>query len=299
MQLTNKGFSAAALAVLLAFAFLGSADAQSSFFGYSPNTGSSNIFYPARLILNPTSLIFGKGTAYSAPSYLINNLTYDAAHAAAAGINKTKDGKKHYWNPANGPNAPVVDQVAPARWYQPPAAAPALPGDGLPTNPSLSRPIVPEDATSSEFMPVPVGLPDSTQPAPSPAKPGTKQPTSPAPTPAPDLHLTHREASPPQASPADPFATPIADQTNAPPAGSNLFARAFVEHVNSNFSGDISRALSDKQTREYARALGIIAKDAKNVDVPADRAELIKKILQDKNEDPLATVNTIRLLLKH
>jgi hypothetical protein len=272
---------AQALAVLLAVTSAGAAQAQFYPFSYSPLTGSSSIFWPMRVLLSPASLFWRGGYGYNAPYYLANTLTYNAAYAAGAGL--TSASRKHYWNPANGINAPAVDQIAPARWYNPASAAPAaaLSNPSIPDNTGNNQSL-PADGSGSEFMPVPAGL-----------AAGTAPPLSTAP----DYRLPNTQSQPAAANTGE--SVNSNNTTEAPAGSSNPFAQAFVDHVNSKFGSDIGRALADRQTRSYAQALGIVGQGAKNLEIPTERVELARRILQDKGEDSLTKVNTIRLLIKY
>ena len=325
-----------ALSALLSTVCLTPAQAQYSplgtFGGYSPLTGSSSMFMPLRMLLSPASMLWRGGYGYSAPYYLANSLTYNAAYAAGQGMTglQRQNYINNYWsNPANGPNAPVVDQVSMAPWYNPPRTPLQLSG----ANQSpLAAPVA--DAStigaannkSADFMPIPAALGENslTKPAleaiPAAAPPiaSAKAPVVPA---APDFREANRTIASTPGKFSESSSTNLAasqtsipansansansngrdsinQQSNQQTSGSNLFAQAFVEHVNNNYSGDISKALSDKQTKQYAQALGILDKE-KDVDLPADRIELIKRVMQDPAEDSLTKINTVRMLIKH
>jgi hypothetical protein len=113
---------------------------------------------------------------------------------------------------------------------------------------------------------------------------------------APDFHGAQSAA---KTSPAAGASQTQSSTAAAETPSANPFAQAFIDHVNGKFSGDIGKALSDKQTRGYAQALGIIEPSQKDFDLPADRVELIKRIMQDPQGDSLTKVSTIRLLIKH
>jgi hypothetical protein len=355
MNKRQRSFSkimAVAISALLSGICLAPAQAQYSplgtIGGYSPLTGSSSMFMPLRMLLSPASMLWRGGYGYSAPYYLANSLTYNAAYAAGQGVTglQRQNYINNYWtNPANGPNAPVVDQVSMAPWYNPPRTPVQLSG----TNQSaLTAPVADSSSIGGvngkapDFMPVPATLDNSApkpaleavQPLVAPQIAPAKAPMVPA---APDfrtgsravsanslnsysasnINATSAKASSTESNnlAANPAAVPAGavspasiekagasqpqqDAAKQPSSGSNLFAQAFVEHVNSNYSGDISKALSDKQTKQYAQALGILDKE-KDVDLPADRIELIKCVMQDPAEDSLTKINTVRMLIKH
>lgn len=140
------------------------------------------------------------------------------------------------------------------------------------------------DPKAGEFMPVPSSLNDPA--AITPSANATQLPSA-----APDFKKSS------SSGPAPDLSKSPSSESSAPVK--NPFADAFITHVNDKYSGDIGKALSDKQTRNYAEALGLLDKSMKNFDFPADRIELIKKVLQDPDEDSLTKVNTVRMLIKH
>lgn len=278
-----------------------------SSYSYSPLTGSTNMFWPLRLLVSPGSMLWRGGYGYSAPYYLANTLTYNAAYAAGMGVNALgrQNYMNYYWNQNNGINAPVVDQISMAPWYYPPRgvrqAGTALANSVDNTSSrAINNPIMPTNTKSNEFMPVPVALSDAStgaKPAETPSL-SLNQSASPTIATAPDFRSGKTVAAAASAATA-PTGAKISSASENGAGASNPFAQAFIDHVNNKFSGDISKALSDKQTRGYAQALGILEHESKDVDIPADRIELIKRIMQDPAEDSLTKVNTIRLLIKH
>ena len=277
-----------ALLLLLAASSLAEAAAQYSPFEYSPLTGSNYSYLPMRLLANPTGALWRGGV--SAPYFLINSLGYGAARTATSTLNSGP--RNHYWNPNNGINSPAIDQVSPARWYNSSRAGqPATTASGIPdsSHPAGNTAVVPSNSPGNEFMPVPVNPDQSKIP------------------PAPDFHappasngvgaaLNSTDMNSSQLKPPDQAPEKV---TGVAPASANPFAQAFVDHVNSNYKSDISKALSDKQTRIYAQALGITEPERKDFNLAPDRIELIKGILQDTGEDSLSKINAIRLLIKH
>ncbi len=275
---------ALALALVAGLSSNTAAFCQYSPWGYSPVTGSSSWLWLSRSLFSPSSMLFRGGYGYSAPYYVANTLAWNAAYAAGQGINaKTRQAYARQWNnPNNGINAPVVDQVSAAPWYYPPRGNLGAPVVGA--APAASDPFA--DPKAGEFMPVPSNFADPGQN--NNALAATSNQTPPA---APDF----KKGIPLPAT--EPARAPEASSSSS--ATQNPFAQAFVDHVNAKYSGDIGKALSDKQTRHYAEALGLLDKSFKDTEFPADRIELIKKILQDPEEDSLTKVNTVRLLLKH
>lgn len=242
-------------------------------------SGSSSWLWLSRSVFSPSSLLFRGGYGYSAPYYVANTLAWNAAYAAGQGINAKRRQlyAKQWNNPNNGINSPVVDQISPAPWYYPPRGNLGSPVVGA--APNNSDPFA--DPKAGEFMPVPSSFPDQSGNA---AASNLNQ----APPAAPDFKKT-------TASFPDSSKVPAGEASST----KNPFAQAFVDHVNDKYSGDINKALSDKQTRHYAEALGLLDSTARDCELPADRIELIKKILQDPEEDSLSKVNTVRMLIKH
>ncbi|MBU6454551.1 MAG: hypothetical protein KGS72_22470 [Cyanobacteria bacterium REEB67] len=89
----------------------------------------------------------------------------------------------------------------------------------------------------------------------------------------------------------------------AVPAGSQAIARplaeGFINHLNSNYQGDMSKALGNSDTRSWAKAMGLI--DADTLDgshLSGDRLEIINRMLKDNTLDPMSKLDTMRILLK-
>lgn len=298
---SNKFFFAGSIAALLLVFSAGHAQAQLPW-GYSPMTGSNSWLWLSRSLYTPSNFLFRNGS-YGAGSYLANTLAYQAAHGVGQGINsmgKRKAMKQFYANPANGINAPAVDQISTAPWYYPPRGVNGPIQGVAPTQGQTGQPAFMEkdpfaDPLAGNFMPVPAMINDD---APS-TTPITNPLTSPPPASNPDPVASKKSKSVPSPAPDFRPSTPLDTSTaQVGSASNNPFAQAFVDHINDKYSGDISKAFADKQTKAYARALGILESN-KLADLPADRLELIQKILKDPQEDSLTKVNTIRLLIKH
>lgn len=285
----SKIFLAGTLSTIILLANAVQAQAQLPW-GYSPLTGSNSYLWLSRSL-------FGNGlfrNGYGSGGYLVNSLAYNAVYGVGQGINaigKKKAAKQLYANPNNGINAPVVDQISAAPWYYPPRVPPTPIQAAQPAQaqlPSAAQQLAEKDPfadpKAGEFMPVPATFNDD----------------APSTTPAPVI-----ASLPPVAGNANAIPLPAPDFKGSSPAAAQAgtqaaspFIQSFIDHVNDKFDGDVSKAFSDKQTCAYARALGIL--DGKKVsDLPADRIELIKRILKDPAEDSLTKVNTIRLLLRH
>lgn len=270
--------------------------------GYSPLTGSNSWLWLSRSLYSPSNLLFRNG-GYGAGGYLVNTLAYQAVHGVGQGINslgKKKAAKQFYNNPANGINAPVVDQIAPAPWYKPQGnKGQAQATDPVSTQPSpQAQAILNRDPfaepEAGNFMPIPATINDD-----APSTMPISNPLTAAPPPIVNpLSSLPLNTSLPATAPD--FRNSLTQQANSRtqnPSSGNPFAQSFVDHINDKFSGDISKAFADKQTRAYAKALGLESK--KIEELPQDRLELIQKILKDPQEDPLTKVNTIRMLIKH
>ncbi|MBY0548782.1 MAG: hypothetical protein K2W95_16040 [Candidatus Obscuribacterales bacterium] len=310
-----KPISALAAALILASSVCVSG-AEAFGWGYNPATGS-NFGYLARSVLYGSGLYRG---GYGAPGYLVNSLVWNGAYAVGQGFNtaRAKSAAKSFAQNAqpvgNGfmMSNGVVDQIAPAKWLpqgnQPVPAANAAPAPALPFNqpdmdpafmpvpqgdgfdmaaaPILTPPATPgpvgaggvPQSVASEFPPV---APDAAQSLSSPEKGKGKEKTK---------KIKERKSKP-QAVAA---ALPATAST-----GKSPFAGALVDHINKNFDGDIGRALNDQETSKFARAIGLIQENQTAADVPADRVDLVRKILADPSDDPDLKVQTVRLLLKH
>ena len=292
----RKFLLAGGLNAILLFACAAESQAQLPW-GYSPLTGSNSYLWLSRSLFGNGLFRTGYG-GYGAGGYLVNSLAYNGVYGVAQGINAIgkkkamKQAQQTWSNPSNGINAPVVDQISAAPWYYPPrvpptpiqAAAPQTAAQG----PSAAvQQLAEKDpfaadskGAGTDFMPIPATFNDDA-PSTNPVVAGL--PAAQIPQAAPDFK-------------------PVASATEAANSqaqcGSNPFAQAFIDHVNDKYGGDIARAFGDKQIRAYAKSLGILD-SSKISELPADRIELIKHILQDPKEDSLTKVNTIRLLVKH
>ena len=73
------------------------------------------------------------------------------------------------------------------------------------------------------------------------------------------------------------------------------FAMAFINNVNSDYNGDIRKALANSSTRAWAQSLGISVKN--NAPISDDRAGTIERILKDDGLDPVSKLNTVKILM--
>ncbi len=61
----------------------------------------------------------------------------------------------------------------------------------------------------------------------------------------------------------------------------------------------MSKALSNSDTRSWARAMGVVEDGVNDGSyLPADRLEVIGRILKDNTLDPVSKIDTMRILLK-
>lgn len=75
-------------------------------------------------------------------------------------------------------------------------------------------------------------------------------------------------------------------------------ADGFVNHVNTQFGGNIETALFDPATRKYAKVLGLVSDDNLfGMDFTGTRVELIKQIFNDKSIDSVSKLGAIKILL--
>lgn len=289
-----KNLRAALVALLLAAS--AASPALAFPWGYSPLTGSNNYLWLSRSLFSPTSFL--RGTyGYSTPYYLANNLAWTAASVAGRGINAygKKQAAKQVWsNPANGINDPAVDQIATAKWYHPPEQA--APGPIL--NPEIAP--LPYDFKDNGFMPVPFveGSQAAVQAETAPVPEASKQALVESQAQSQNI-AGSQNSLPPKAPDFRPATNKTALPANAR-TEQNPFAQAFIDHVNKEFAGNLNEALADKRTRNYAEALGITCPLGKKIsELGPEKLELIKRILADENEDSIAKVAAIRLLVKH
>ncbi|MBS1994991.1 MAG: hypothetical protein JSS86_01715 [Cyanobacteria bacterium SZAS LIN-2] len=112
-------------------------------------------------------------------------------------------------------------------------------------------------------------------------------------------------SAPPVASSVAASAPPVAPAfvpaatTSASAGLGRPLAEGFINHLNSNYQGDMSKALSNNDTRSWARAMGVIDGNIENGShLSGDRIEVIGRVLKDNTLDPLSKLDTMRILLK-
>lgn len=277
--------------------------------GYSPYYGGTNWLWLTRSLSYP----FYRGAGYNAPYYLANNLLYSASYGVV-GAAQTKarqrayqqyQDQEPYYNPRQRTRPVVLNGYTgePITFYPPnktPVVQPAYgpmgyQGQQAPQTPGLLPDGQSDGPAPDQWL---VGGPQPNQPTTSPpAAGGLVAPGQPLAT-APQAVVA---ALPPTQAPA---IAPAAQAAAAPvvPVASQAspLAQGFFDLVFSKFDGDLPKALGDRQARAFAKAIGLVdGKDGGSLNLPADRLELIKKIMQDNSEDAMIRVNTVRLLLKH
>lgn len=120
-----------------------------------------------------------------------------------------------------------------------------------------------------------------------------QQPYYPAPqavAPAPPIN-----SSAPFSSSVPPVAVPAVPAVSA----ASPLAQGFIDHLNSKYEGDLSKALANSDTRSWARAMGVIDESVGDGSyLPADRLETVSRILKDNNLDAVSKLDTMRILLR-
>jgi hypothetical protein len=93
-----------------------------------------------------------------------------------------------------------------------------------------------------------------------------------------------------------PIAVPNANPSQA--LGRPL-AEGFINHLNSNYQGDMAKALNNTDTRSWAKAMGIIGDDVQDGShLSSDRLDILGRLLKDTSLDPVSKLDTMRILLK-
>ncbi len=174
------------------------------------------------------------------------------------------------------PAANTMNSVNP--YQSPPQSNPGKPAAFVPSSGGT-----PAGPVSGLNTPV-AAMPPTTPPSASPAFSSNKAATAPATTPG---------VAPPAVAPAA-LAPPIPGQSIGRP-----LAEGFINHLNGNYQGDMAKALSNTDTRSWARAMGIIGDDVQDGShLSSDRLEVIDRLLKDTSLDPVSKLDTMRILLK-
>ena len=81
------------------------------------------------------------------------------------------------------------------------------------------------------------------------------------------------------------------------PSKNAPFANSFIDTVNTKYNGDISRAMSDQNTREMARSLGLVNKSQGELNFSEERRGAIGHILHDDTLDTDSKMAALKALL--
>ena len=106
-------------------------------------------------------------------------------------------------------------------------------------------------------------------------------------------------------------AVPTSAQSNVPLAGGMVnavpsgtgaapspLADGFVSHLVTKYDGHMGNALTNSDTRNWAKAMGLIDDQHSLEAMPADRIEVMGRILKDSSLDSVSKVDAMRILLK-
>ncbi|MBP6746438.1 hypothetical protein KA344_14470 [bacterium] len=93
-----------------------------------------------------------------------------------------------------------------------------------------------------------------------------------------------------------------AGMANAAPIGNaaapSPLADGFVDHLVTKYDGHMGNALNNSDTRNWAKAMGLIDDQHSLEAMPADRIEVMGRILKDSTLDSVSKVDAMRILLK-
>ncbi len=114
--------------------------------------------------------------------------------------------------------------------------------------------------------------------------------------------------SPPVSSLPSPLVSPSVSPavvSDSPRGGAPVSARGgspladgFVDHLVTKYDGHMGNALGNSDTRNWAKAMGLIEAD-RNVDsLSPDRIEVMGRILKDNSLDSVSKVDAVRILLR-
>jgi hypothetical protein len=77
------------------------------------------------------------------------------------------------------------------------------------------------------------------------------------------------------------------------------FAGAFINNVNSEYQGDIRKAMSNPQTRAWAQSLGVTNSASNNFAISDERSGVIEHVLKDSSLDPVSKLDAIKILMRN
>lgn len=86
--------------------------------------------------------------------------------------------------------------------------------------------------------------------------------------------------------------------TGATGGVSSPLADGFVNHLVSKYDGHVGNAFNNADTRNWAKAMGLIDEDHKGENLSADRIEVLGRILKDSSLDSVSKVDAMRILLR-
>jgi hypothetical protein len=202
--------------------------------------------------------------------------------------------------PAAVPSSGGAPAVQPGYSYMQPASAvhptsmpPSGAASAAASHPTAAAPVINAASPAAMASPQSATAPGPVTFSPSSAHAGGGSPASPMSAPSSVASVT-----PPAVSVASPAAALPAVAT-PPQALGRPLAEGFINHLNTNYQGDMSKALGNQDTRSWARAMGIIGDDVPDGShLSKDRLEVIDKLLKDNSLDPVSKLDTMRILLK-
>ncbi len=103
------------------------------------------------------------------------------------------------------------------------------------------------------------------------------------------LQPQNQAQSQPPSAPAQ--AASAASTSTAP------FAMAFINNVNSEYNGDIRKALANPSSRAWAESLGLSFKGNNKFAISDERSGIIERVLKDNSLDAVSKLNTVKILL--
>lgn len=285
--------AAVALSVLLGLGFCAQPSRAQGYYGSAYGI-TSTLLWPLRAAYPLLYLPYG---GYRNPSYLTRVLIQQGTRAAMrtppVKINNPTAGADAYSDiGAVGGQQQQSRKMQPFRYGQ------------VGVDQIVSRYGKPEDQADQAILNRMPGMDGAPQMVPQAATPGTLTPQY---VPQSFPQQVARPSSPqllqpplPPAAPANVVAPNPEQSASATFPGHAPLANGFVETVNSQFNGDISKALFNPETRAWARAVGVVSHDdVFDADLSSDRIDVIKKILKDENLDAVSKIDAVRILLRN